>query len=265
LTNFYQNTRKYFDFHSILAGSVLRMMQVALGVDTWTKGLKNYLLTKQYDAATSDDLYSGLQQAVNEDYPTSPPNVATIMRTWENQAGYPVITVSRNGDQLTLTQERFFYTNASSSSNVWWVPINYVVGSNPDFSQTKPDAWMPGQKSVTLQSSTAPKPWTNDDWVVVNIQESSYYRVNYDDNLWNLLIEQLNSNNYEQIHLLNRAQLVDDSLNLARAGKISYDVPFGILGYLSKEADYIPWASVSCFKITYSELYQQFTIRLIAV
>lgn len=219
------------------------MMQVALGVETWTKGLRNYLTTKQYDSATSDDLYSGLQQAVNQDVAINPPNVATIMRTWENQAGYPVVTVSRSGNQLTLTQERFYYTQETSSS-VWWVPINYVVGSNPDFSDTKPDLWMQGQKTVNLQSNTAPKSWNVNDWIVVNIQESSYYRVNYDDNLWNLLIEQLHGD-FSKIHLLNRAQLVDDSLNLARAGKIDYNVPFAILEYLAKENDYIPWASVS--------------------
>lgn len=231
------------------------MMQVALGVPTWTKGLRNYLTANQYQSASSDDLYTGLQLAVNEDVLTNPPNVATIMRSWENQAGYPVITVSRNGNQLTLTQDRFFYTEDTSSS-LWWVPINYVVGSNPDFSDTKPDLWMAGEKTVSISSVTAPKPWTNNDWIVVNIQESSYYRVNYDDNLWNLLIEQLNGNSFNQIHLLNRAQLVDDSLNLARAGKISYDVPFGILEYLSKESDYIPWASVGSVldKIVYIDL-----------
>jgi aminopeptidase N len=219
------------------------MMQVAFGVDTWTKGLRNYLITKQYDAATSTDLYNGLQQAVNQDYPTNPPNVATIMSTWENQAGYPVITVSRSGNQLTLTQERFFYTEQTSSS-LWWVPINYVVKSNPDFTNTRPDLWMPGQKTVMIESN-AQKPWTASDWVIVNIQESSYYRVNYDNNLWNLLIAQLKGDDFSQIHLLNRAQLVDDSLNLARAGKIKYNVPFEILEYLSKENDYIPWAAVS--------------------
>lgn len=220
------------------------MMQVALGVPTWTKGLRNYLETNKYQSASSDELYASLQLAVNEAVPTNPPSVATIMSTWENQAGYPVITVSRNGNQLTLTQDRFFYTS-ETSTNLWWVPINYVVGSNPVFTDTNPDFWMKGEKTVTLSSAAAPKSWTSNDWIVVNIQETSYYRVNYDDNLWNLLIQQLNGNNYQQIHLLNRAQLVDDSLNLARAGKISYDIPFGILEYLTKEADYIPWASVS--------------------
>lgn len=228
------------------SGSVLRMMQVALGVETWTKGLKYYLDTKKNDAATSDDLYAALQTAVNEDVQPNPPSVSTIMRTWENQAGYPLITVSRNGNQLNITQERFYYTAPQTpSSALWWVPINYVVGSNPNFTNTKPDLWLQGQKNLVVSNDTAPKKWTTNDWVVVNIQESSYYRVNYDESLWNALINQLNGNDYEEIHLLNRAQLVDDSLNLARAGIIDYSISFRVLEYLSKEADYIPWASAN--------------------
>ena len=173
------------------------MMQVAFGVETWTKGIRNYLKTMKFASASSADLYQGIQNAVNEDH-TSPIDIATIMGSWENQAGYPVVTVSRHANALTLTQERFYYTNDTSDS-VWWVPINYVVGSNPDFAQAKPDLWMPGQKTVTINNAYAPKKFTADDWIVVNIQESSYYRVNYDESLWNLLIKQLNGNDYLKI------------------------------------------------------------------
>lgn len=220
------------------------MMQVAFGVTTFTKGIKNYLLTRQFDSATPDDLYNGLRQALNEDSGSTDLDVTTILKSWETQAGYPVISVTRNATRMTLTQERFFYTN-QSSSNLWWVPINYATASNPHFTETKPDFWMEGEKSFSLTNTTAPKSWKNTDWIVVNIQESGYYRVNYDSNLWNLLIKQLNNTDYNQIHLLNRAQLIDDSLNLARAGKISYNIPFEIIEYLIKEYDYIPWASVS--------------------
>lgn len=219
------------------------MMQVAFGVETWTAGLKNYLEAMRFDSADSAALYQGLQTAINAAEPGNTINVATIMGSWENQAGYPVINVARTGDSIRLTQDRFFYTE-QASDNVWWVPINYVVASTPDFTEAKPDMWMNG-KELTITNANAAKKWTNDDWIVLNIQESSYYRVNYDDNLWNLLIEQLGSAEFDKIHLLNRAQLVDDSLNLARAEIISYEVPFSILGYLQQEMDYIPWAAVS--------------------
>jgi len=46
------------------------------------------------------------------------------------------------------------------------------------------------------------------------------------------------------IHVLNRAQLIDDSFNLARAGELSHFVPFTLVSYLQKEDDFIPWYSV---------------------
>jgi aminopeptidase N len=62
--------------------------------------------------------------------------------------------------------------------------------------------------------------------------------------LWNLLIQQLNkegTTEYNKIHTLNRAQLIDDSFHMARAGLLDFDTTFGVMNYLEKETDYIPW------------------------
>lgn len=70
-----------------------------------------------------------------------------------------------------------------------------------------------------------------------------FYRVNYDLENWYLLISQL-KNNPKAIHVLNRAQLIDDSFNLARADELTYKIPFYLVSYLEKEDDFIPWYSV---------------------
>lgn len=46
------------------------------------------------------------------------------------------------------------------------------------------------------------------------------------------------------IHVINRAQLIDDSFNLARADKLHYSVPLRISSYLKIEEDVLPWYSV---------------------
>lgn len=54
------------------------------------------------------------------------------------------------------------------------------------------------------------------NWIIGNLKHSGFYRVNYDDRTWILLIEQLRQN-HSAIESTARAQLIDDSFNLGRA------------------------------------------------
>jgi flagellar biosynthesis regulator FlaF len=54
------------------------------------------------------------------------------------------------------------------------------------------------------------------NWIIGNLKHSGFYRVNYDDKNWILLIDQLRQN-HKAIEKTARAQLIDDSFNLGRA------------------------------------------------
>lgn len=69
---------------------------------------------------------------------------------------------------------------------------------------------------------------------------SGLYRVNYDEENWNLIINQLLSKP-QAIHPVNRAQLIDDSISLATDRYLCYHVPIKLLKYLDQETDIIPW------------------------
>lgn len=87
----------------------------------------------------------------------------------------------------------------------------------------------------------------SDKWMIANIQEVGYYRVNYDQENWKLLIGQL-QRNHRDIHTTNRAQILDDSLDIARAGLLDYHIALNVTRYLINEADYAPWdAALSGF------------------
>lgn len=218
------------------------MFQNAFGDATWSKGLRYYLTAKKLHSAVPDDLYAGIKTAVHEDNPTVEFNVAQAMKSWELQSGFPYLNVTRTDTTLKFEQNRFMYDNRNSS-NLWWIPINYVVGSNPNYSSTAPDFWLEGIRSMTFEQEKAPKPLKPDDLIIVNIKQSGFYRVNYDTTLWNQIIAQLNGKDFKKIHLFNRAQLIDDSFNLARADLIDFRIPLKIMKYLEKEIDFMPWTS----------------------
>ena len=95
----------------------------------------------------------------------------------------------------------------------WWIPISYTSSENPDFQDNSITHWMSDEGEEIVIEEVA----SEDDWLILNIQEMGYYRVNYDQNNWLALINQLKSD-LNIIHTANRAQLLDDSFNIARAG-----------------------------------------------
>lgn len=49
--------------------------------------------------------------------------------------------------------------------------------------------------------------------------------------------------NHTAISVINRAQIMSDALNLARAGLLDYETALGLTEYLKKEEEYLPWTS----------------------
>lgn len=72
------------------------------------------------------------------------------------------------------------------------------------------------------------------------------------------------------IHVINRAQLVDDSLNLARGERLSYEKAFDLISYLSSETDYLPWqAALPSFSflqtsLSGSPIFGRFQVRQVS-
>jgi len=72
-------------------------------------------------------------------------------------------------------------------NNLWWIPLTFTTSSKLDFSVTKPSYWFkPEDFMMITETGISPN-----DWVLFNINETGFYRVNYDSKNWNMLIEYL--------------------------------------------------------------------------
>lgn len=65
--------------------------------------------------------------------------------------------------------------------------------------------------------------------------------MNYDPLTWSLITNHLTSPFYRDIHVLNRAQLLDDAFSLSRAGLLNYTTALELSTYLAEEIHLIPW------------------------
>lgn len=169
-------------------------------------------------------------------------------RTWELQRGYPVIHVSyADTRQFDITQQRFYTLRNESlgDTSSWYIPLNFATASDPNFEDTKiTNYFVNGQVRYLID---VPTQFDANQWFVFNKQQLGYFRVNYDLENWNALTEVLNSVDYNQIHVLNRAQLIDDSLSFAEGDYLSYNVLLNLLPYLRREIEYTAWYSADRF------------------
>ncbi|KAH8332337.1 hypothetical protein KR074_001324 [Drosophila pseudoananassae] len=239
-----------FDQISYQKGStVLRMMHMFLGEESFRSGLQSYLQMYSYKNAEQDNLWQSLTQAAHK-YRALPKSydIKSIMDSWTLQTGYPVINVTRDYTAKTakLSQERYLLNTQITRAHrggCWWVPLSYTTQGEQDFNNTAPKAWMECGKNgeslpKTIQNLPGP-----DQWVIFNTQLSTLYKVNYDAQNWKLLIETLTNGDFERIHVINRAQLIDDALYLAWTGEQDYEIAMRLIEYLQREREYLPWKS----------------------
>jgi aminopeptidase N len=218
--------------------SLLRSVEHFLTKETLHKGLSKYLKEFSHSSADANDLFRVLdkQQKKDKILPADM-DVKTILDSWTLQSGYPVIHVQRVDRGIHVVQERFLLERQNDTVGAtWWVPISYTKSTNSDFTDTKPKAWLRNQPELMLEENI-----TDTEWIIFNIQATGFYRVNYDPLTWSLITNHLTSPFYRDIHVLNRAQLLDDAFSLSRAGLLNYTTALELSTYLAEEIHLIPW------------------------
>ncbi|KAL5244502.1 hypothetical protein ACI65C_011912 [Semiaphis heraclei] len=224
------------------AGAVLRMLQYAVTKDNFKRALNQYLTNNEFKAATPEELWSAFENVLYDAKFDLGENVTVteLMRSWTEQAGYPLVEIVKEKDTFVITQERFLVhgLNDSTDDNIteWIIGLTYSTQNRKDFNGVLPKTWLKENKTIlTDRDGTG--------WYIFNLQSIGFFRVNYEEENWNALISQLHID-CKEIHVLNRAQLIDDAFNLARTNRVDYAMVLWMSEYLKNEDDPIPWYSV---------------------
>lgn len=78
------------------------MLHHILGETDFKDGLTKFLNDHQYANANADDLWKAMSLKIKES------TVKDVMNTWTTQAGFPVVTATKNYEskQVTISQVR---------------------------------------------------------------------------------------------------------------------------------------------------------------
>ncbi|KAF4525784.1 hypothetical protein B566_EDAN002046 [Ephemera danica] len=198
-------------------GCIVRFMVNFLGESSFMAGIDNYFNIKAFTAADQSELFNVLGL-----YAPPIPNGLTfvqMMDTWTKQAGFPLVTVTRdyNAHTATIKQERF----GSIASEEWVIPLTMTTSAAPNYDSQSAQAWLlPGAGSITLQDPLVP---SSLQWMMLNIRRS-----------------------VEREHLLDFLEdLMNDALALARVGRLNYNTALRTTAYLDLETRLTPWVTAT--------------------
>ncbi|XP_075431253.1 aminopeptidase N isoform X2 [Ascaphus truei] len=215
--------------------SVIRMLAEFLTEELFIKGLASYLKAFSYDNTVYNDLWDHLQMAMDDQTSVNLPlSIKQIMDTWVLQMGFPMVTI--NTLTGVITQKHFLLdpdskvTRPSEFNYTWIVPLTYTKNGAEQQSY-----WLKGVSETNNTFKTS-----GGEWLLANINVTGYYRVNYDDGNWGKIIDQLETD-HSAIPVINRAQIIDDAFNLARAKHILTTRALDTTLFLAKDVEYMPW------------------------
>ncbi|KAI3425682.1 Aminopeptidase [Psidium guajava] len=192
-----------FDAVSYEKGSaVIRMLQSYLGDAIFQKSLGSYMKRYAWKNAKTEDLWSVLTDESGVD-------VTNLMDTWTKQKGYPLISVNLNSHILEFEQSQFILSGLAGEG-LWIVPITLCLGSYER------------QKKFHF-------------WIKINIDQSGFYRVKYEDKLAAQLMKAIESN---YLSATDKFGILDDSHALCQGGKQSLSYLLTLMDVYRKDTDY---------------------------
>ncbi|XP_048505208.1 endoplasmic reticulum aminopeptidase 2-like isoform X2 [Athalia rosae] len=219
--------------------SILYMLEEFLLEDVMKKGLNDYLNSHKYGNADTGDLWAVFTKHANHSF-----DVKSIMDTWTQQMGYPLITINRKGNTIYATQKRLLLSPSDNETDLlepkspfnykWYVPLSYYTDIEPRVAN---NVWM----NLTDVSFEIP---ASVEWIKVNVNQTGFYRVTYSEEMWTSIITTLH-NNHTVFSPADRANLIDDAFTLCRAGVLNATIPLELSLYLLNERNFVPWATAT--------------------
>ncbi|XP_050965784.1 leucyl-cystinyl aminopeptidase isoform X2 [Labeo rohita] len=224
-----EQVEEMFDSVSYEKGaSILLMLNATLSNGEFRKGVIEYLQKYNLSNTESEDLWNSLSQVSKQNL-----SVSEMMNTWTVHKGFPLVTVKRSGNKVTLTQEHFLLNAENSTGDsLWHIPLTYVNDSCSLLSSCK-QVFHLKDKTATLKLPSQVK------WLKFNFRSDGFYIVHYDEEGWSDLIVALN----EDVNVLSskdRAALINNIFALSRAGKVSFKQVLNLMDYIKNETATAP-------------------------
>ncbi|MCD9639830.1 AP-1 complex subunit mu-1-Iike [Datura stramonium] len=215
-----------FDAISYRKGaSVIRMLQSYLGPESFQRALASYIKRYACSNAKTEDLWSVLQEESGEP-------VNKFMNSWTKQKGYPVVSVKIKDQKLECEQTQFLLSG-SHGNGQWIVPLALCCGS---YEACKSFLMQEKSEALDVKDLLGSSSSKGIPWIKVNVDQTGFYRVKYDDELSARLRYAIES---KCLSTNDKYGILDDSYALSMACHQSLSSLLSLMASFREELDYV--------------------------
>jgi aminopeptidase N len=206
-------------------GSLLNMVRLHVGEDSFRRGLKSYFKEFRYANTKADDLWRHLEQASRID-------IGGLMQNWLRKPGYPVLEIGLSDDKSSFkaTQQRLVISGRPLEAHgIWQVPLAPSWAAESNILKTKSaEIKVKPQKNYPL---------------TLNHDGHSYFVTRYLDSRH--LSEILDAISSGKLSPIDRLLLIQNQLLLERAGLVSTLDNIQLLPYYANENEETVWGMLA--------------------
>ena len=215
-------------------GSLLRMLESALGPETFRKSLAGYFKKFAYSNATTADLWRSLSDPSFE----AAGGVGKALSVWTRTPGYPWVDVRREGAGIRVAQRPFLIRmedriarERASDAPVW-----------PLMLQLSEEGREPVRHLLTTREALLPLRDPASASVNLNAGQTGYFRVRYEGALHEGLVKALKEN---RLPVLDRLALENDLFTFVRSDLAPMGDFLGLLEEMRDESAYAVWSDIA--------------------
>lgn len=189
------NITEIFDRISYDKGMGLVWMLESFLGEKWSLAVAYYIRKFAFKATKTNQLWEALEEFSGE-------QIASSMKTFTTHLGFPLVHVARkDSNTLTIRQERCLLAtnsrkNGASAGALWSIPLTLSSGVQ----LKKVMLGEEGPQSIAASVKDFP-------YVIANFQARGFYRVRYDYELFQLLLEK---DRYLTLTTMDRCALLSD-------------------------------------------------------
>ncbi len=198
---------------------LIQMLKNYISEKDFRLGLKEYFCKFAYKNTEASDLWDCLSKVSNK-------NINKIMTDWISQPGFPVLSVTKNNNKITLSQHRLQRPSDEPDNTIWSIPLNSNCDDLPEIFD---------DKKLEISSNKA-------DNLRFNIGSYCHYITHYDDNLFEQIITEIKNN---KLNSIDKIQVLNDQILLAKSGLISNAKLIDLLLAYKNETNESVWDTIS--------------------